>query len=69
MSGNKVDGHSTSQLDPVGKLQRLLDLLWIKLDERFLSIADAFRYFDKNYNNRVTFGDFLKTLDHLRIRF
>ena len=58
MSGNKVDGHTTSQLDPGGKLQRLLDLLWIKLDERFVTMADTYRFFDKNHTNRVRFGEF-----------
>ena len=47
----------------------MLDLLWIKLDERFKSMADAYRYFDRNYNNRVSFGEFQKALDHLRIKF
>jgi hypothetical protein len=32
-------------------------------------MADAFRYFDKNYNNKVSFGEFQKALDNLRIKF
>jgi hypothetical protein len=44
--------------DPGGRLQKSLDLLWIKLDERFKSMADAYRYFDTNFNNRVSFGEF-----------
>ena len=47
----------------------MLDLLWIKLEERFKSMAEAFRYFDRNYNNRVCFGEFQKALDHMRIKF
>ena len=47
----------------------MLDLLWIKLDERFTSMKDAWRYFDRNFNNRVSFGEFQKALDHLRIKF
>lgn len=47
----------------------MLDLLWIKLEERFKTIGDAYRYFDKNYNNRVSFGEFQKALDHLRIKY
>lgn len=47
----------------------MLDLLWIKLDERFTSMSDAYRYFDRNFNNRVSFGEFQKALDHLRIKF
>lgn len=47
----------------------MLDLLWIKLEERFKTIGAAYRYFDKNYNNRVSFGEFQKALDHLRIKY
>lgn len=68
MSGNKKDQYGHKE-QPGSNLQTLLDLLWIKLDERFLTMADAFRYFDKNYNNRVSFAEFQKALDHLRIKF
>jgi Ca2+-binding EF-hand superfamily protein len=70
MSGNKFNGASIVPQDVGGSnMSQLLDLLWIKLDERFLTIADAFRYFDKNYNNKVSFGEFQKALDNLRIKF
>lgn len=47
----------------------MLDLLWIKINERFKSIAEAYRYFDVNFNNRVGFNEFQKGMDHLRIKF
>jgi Ca2+-binding EF-hand superfamily protein len=47
----------------------MLDLLWIKLDERFKGMAEAYRYFDVNFNNRVSFNEFQKGLDHLRIKY
>jgi Ca2+-binding EF-hand superfamily protein len=47
----------------------MLDLLWLKISERFRSIADAYRYFDVNFNNRVSFNEFQKGLDHLRIKY
>lgn len=50
-------------------VQHKLDLLWIKLAEKYSGVADAYRYFDVNYNNRVTFNEFQKALDHLRIKF
>lgn len=56
MSGNNFEGASIRPKDNGGGM--LLDLLWIKLEERFLNMADAFRYFDKNYNNKVSFGEF-----------
>ena len=60
MSGNTAIGHSIVQRDSAqeGSLKLMMDLLWIKLDERFSSMGQAFRYFDKNYNNRVSFGEF-----------
>ena len=60
MSGNTAEGHSIVQRDSAqeGSLKLMMDLLWIKLDERFSSMGQAFRYFDKNYNNRVSFGEF-----------
>lgn len=47
----------------------MLDLLWIKINERFRTIAESYRYFDVNFNNRVSFNEFQKGLDHLRIKF
>ena len=70
MSGNTAEGHSIQNRESAqGSLELMLDLLWIKLDERFGTMGQAFRYFDKNYNNRVSFGEFQKSLDHLRIKF
>lgn len=68
MSGNKFEGATFQAKNETGVAQ-LLDLLWIKLDERFMTMADAFRYFDKNYNNKVSFGEFQKALDNLRIKY
>lgn len=52
-----------------GLLHRMLDLLWIKIQEKFYRISDAYRYFDVNFNNRVSFNEFQKGLDHLRIKY
>jgi Ca2+-binding EF-hand superfamily protein len=32
-------------------------------------MAHAYRYFDVNFNNRVSFNEFQKGLDHLRIKY
>ena len=69
LSSNTLTGHTVRNTDSGGTLKKMLDLLWIKLDERFKSMAEAYRYFDRNYNNRVSFGEFQKALDHLRIKF
>jgi len=43
--------------------------LWIKLEEKFKNMGIAFRYFDKNYNNSVSFPEFQNSLDTLNIKF
>ena len=59
MSGNKHNGATiNTNYDESNSLYMKLDLLWIKLDERHSSLGAAYRYFDKNYNNRVSFGEF-----------
>lgn len=35
MSGNKNDGHTVEHTDSGGSLKLMMDLLWIKLEERF----------------------------------
>ena len=70
MSSNCHGGHDTGERpDQGGPLARILDLLWIKIAERFPSIHEAYRYFDVNFNNRVSFNEFQKGLDNMRIKF
>lgn len=70
LSSNTYGGHTADTLkDQGGALKRMLDLLWIKIDERFKGMAEAYRYFDVNFNNRVSFNEFQKGLDHLRIKY
>ena len=47
----------------------MLDLIWIKIADRFKGMAEAYRYFDVNFNNRVSFNEFQKGLDHMRLKF
>lgn len=44
-------------------------MLWIKLEERFKTIGNAFLHFDNDFNNSVSYAEFQKHLDHLRIQF
>ena len=70
MSHNTYGGHTAGEVKyQGGPLKKMLDLLWIKISERFKGIAEAYRYFDVNFNNRVSFNEFQKALDHLRIKF
>ena len=52
-----------------GTLKKLLDFLWIKVSEKFRGLAEAYRFFDVNFNNRVSYNEFQKALDHLQVKF
>ena len=52
-----------------GTLKRLLDFLWIKVSEKFRGLAEGYRFFDVNFNNRVSYNEFQKALDHLQVKF
>jgi len=71
MSSNVHAGHTAGKDvgDQGGELKRVMDLLWIKIAERFPNIHETYRYFDVNFNNRVGFNEFQKGLDHMRIKF
>ena len=47
----------------------MLDLLAIKIDERFHNMADAYMYFDLDFDNKVNFAEFQDRLDNLRVNF
>lgn len=59
MSSN-VHGGATSKEVAVqgGELKKILDLLWIKISEKFDTLREAYRFFDVNFNNRVSFNEF-----------
>jgi len=40
------------------RLNRVLEFIWSKIDERFSKLQEAFRFFDKNNNSKVTFPEF-----------
>lgn len=70
MSGNTYGGPTSNDMyDQGGPLKKMLDLIWIKIADRFKGMAEAYRYFDVNFNNRVSFNEFQKGLDHMRLKF
>ena len=62
---------STGKLDllPLTKAevhrQKVLEFLWSKIDERFPRLQNAFRFFDKNNNARITFDEFQYAIEGL----
>ena len=57
MSSNTQKKH-THKPTQGGYIKRMLDLLWIKIQEKYESLPEAYRYFDQNFNNRVGFNEF-----------
>lgn len=50
------------------KIRRNLELIYIKLNERFRNFSAAFRFFDTNFNNRVSFNEFSRGMEALKVK-
>ena len=48
--------------------RRTLEFMWIRIQERFATFSPAFRYFDTNSNNRISFTEFTKGLEGLKVK-
>ena len=61
---------SQSEIDNESKhFKKLLGIIWSKIYERFPNINHAFRFFDCDYNQSVSFNEFVQGLEYLRIKF
>lgn len=71
MSNNAKD-HATAEREQStiedSRLKRNLELIWLRIDERFQSFANAFRFFDMNFNNRVSFNEFSQGIETLKVK-
>lgn len=65
LSANLHDKATASRQVDDPALQKDLELIWLKLDERFKSLSQAFIFFDVNCNNRVSYADFRSGLEKL----
>lgn len=50
--------HVVQMSEEEKRLNRVLEFIWSKIDERFSKLQEAFRFFDKNNNSKVTFPEF-----------
>jgi len=71
MSSNAKD-KATAIKDTSGpdesRLNRNLELIWMRIDERFSNFSAAFRFFDMNFNNRVSFNEFSQGIETLKVK-
>jgi hypothetical protein len=49
-------------------LQKNMELIQLRIEERFKTFAMAFQFFDLNANNRVSFNEFSKGLEFLKVK-
>ena len=50
-------------------MRRSLEFIWIRIQERFKNFSPAFRFFDKNCEGKVTFDQFVVSLETLKVKF
>jgi len=48
--------------------QKLLGIIWTKIYERFKTINAAFRFFDSNYDQKVSFNEFAQGIEYMRLK-
>ena len=47
----------------------LTNKFWVKLQQKFGKLGDMFRYFDRNYDNSISYKEFRVVCDELDLRF
>lgn len=71
LSSNMKD-KATAEVDSKTKedihLYRMLEFCWTRIQERFKTMSPAFRYFDLNFNNRVSFNEFILGMENLKVK-
>ena len=71
LSSNKRDKASADrkvESEAEIHLKRMLDFVWIRIQERFKNLSPAFRFFDTNFNNRVSFNEFTRGMEALKVK-
>ena len=49
-------------------MKRQLEVIAVRLNERFHTLSAAFRFFDINFKNQITFNEFSKGLETLKVK-
>ena len=49
-------------------LRRMLEFCWLRIQERFKAFSPAYRFFDINFNNRVSFNEFILGMENLKVK-
>ena len=67
-SKDKATAERSTETKEEIHMRKTLEMLWIRIQERFKTFSPAFRYFDLKQNNRIEFTEFTKGLEGLKIK-
>ena len=71
MSSNTKGSVSYDQPEQDSEKQHfteILRLIWSKIYERFPNINAAFRFFDSDYDQKISFNEFAQGIEYLRVK-
>lgn len=67
-SQNKATTVETGASSEDIQTRRNLELMWSRISDRFKTLSAAFRFFDVNFNNEITFNEFTKSLEAIKLK-
>ena len=65
---NKATAEPNTDTKEELHLRRMLDLCWVRIQDRFKKLSPAYRFFDLNFNNRVSFNEFIFGMENLKVK-
>jgi Ca2+-binding EF-hand superfamily protein len=43
-------------------------MIWSRIEDRFKDLSQAFRYFDSNYNNSISFNEWTQSMEAIKLK-
>lgn len=65
---NATYTEANQQSEETKHFKKILNIVWSKIIERFPTLTTAFRFFDTDFNQVVSFNEFVQGLENLRIK-
>ena len=64
----KAAANQTHETPEQLNIRRTLEFIWNRISERFKTISPAFRFFDLNADGKITFEQFVRALETLKVK-
>ena len=63
-------GHSYKPITNtnIKTMNNMLNFLWVKIEEKFIKLSLAFRFFDEKCRSKVSYKDFVQGIEKLRVK-